>query len=238
MKKFTAIVVSLLMAGAIFAQTKSLDTNNGYYIYLKGTNTKLTDEEYLNYAKVVETDTYNKYINDEFQWDEQFTLLKQKFDKLMSDADLSSVYTIVTSVDFGDYDFTNEGFPVSIGEGTFFSIDTFFNSFYYATKDSVFRKEIALKLDSFNTYNFFAMPKSEAKTFLQGRKSSSGSVNRSVTLQITYKIAAFDSKEFKSFKDLALSNDYLPIVGIIEKIEVFDASNSRNVKKIGELIKK
>ena len=82
------------------------------------------------------------------------------------------------------------------------------------------------------------MPKSEAKTFLQGRKSSSGNVNRSITLQITYKIAAFDSKEFKSFKDLALSNDYLPIVGIIEKIEVFDASNSRNVKKIGELIKK
>lgn len=237
MKKFTAIVVSLLMAGAIFAQTKSLDKNNGYYIYLKGTNTKLTDEEYLNYAKVVETDTYNKYKNDEFEWDEQFTLLKQKFDKLISDADLSSVYTIVTSVDFGDYDFTNEGFPVSIGEGTFFPLDTFWNS-WDATKDSVFRKEIAFKLDSFNTYNFFAMPKSEAKTFLQGRKSSSGKVNRTVTLQITYKIAAFDSKEFKSFKDIALSNDYLPIVGIIEKIEVFDASNSKNVKKIGELIKK
>ena len=102
----------------------------------------------------------------------------------------------------------------------------------------MFEKAVAFKLDSFEKYNFFAMPKSDAKSFLQGRKYSNGSVNREVTLQITYKIAGFDSKEYKNFKNLALSNDYLPIVGIIEKIEVFDAADSRKVKKIGELVKK
>lgn len=237
MKKFTALVVILLMAGALFAQTKSLDKNNAYYIYFKGTNTKISETEYLNYAKVIEYETYDKYNNDEFEWDEQFTLLKQKLDKNIEDADLDSVYTVVTGVEFGDYDFANEGFPVSIGEGTFFPLETFYRD-YEATRDSLFRKEIAFKLDSFEKYNFIAMPKADAKTFLQSRKSNSGYVNRNITLQITYKLAKFDSKEYKAFKDLALSNGYLPIVGIIEKIEVYDASNSRNVKKIGELTKK
>lgn len=81
------------------------------------------------------------------------------------------------------------------------------------------------------------MPKDQAKTFLQGRKNSSGKVNRSITLQIKYKIASYDSAEYKSFADLALQNNYLPIVGLIEDIEIFDASNSKDVKKIGSLIK-
>ncbi|MCR4822585.1 MAG: DUF4852 domain-containing protein, partial [Treponema sp.] len=59
-----------------------------------------------------------------------------------------------------------------------------------------------------------------------------------VSLQISYKLAAFDSKEYKSFKDLALANNYLPLVGIIEKIEVYDASDRNKVKKISELVKK
>ena len=238
MKRTVGVAISLLlMANALFAQAKSLDKNNAYYVYLKGTNTKITDEEYLNYAKVVEKDTYDKYINDEFEWEEQFGLLKEKFNKSIQDADLESEYTIVTSVEFGDYNFTNEGFPVSIGEGTFFPLNKFYN-YYEASANSLFRKAVAFKLDSFEKYNFFAMPKSDAKSFLQGRKYSNGSVNREVTLQITYKIAGFDSKEYKNFKNLALSNDYLPIVGIFEKIEVFDAADSRKVKKIGELVKK
>lgn len=238
MRKIGGMVISLLLMGSVlFAQAKSLDTENAYYVYLKGTSTKITDEEYLNYAKVVERETYRKYSNDEFEWDEQFSLLKKKFDTSIQDADLEGEYVIVTSVEAGDYDFTNEGFPVSIGEGTFFPFKTFYYD-YESSRTSLFRKQVALKLDSFERYNFFAMPKTDAKNFLQGRKYSNGSVNREVTLQITYKIAGFESKEYKNFKDLALSNNYLPIVGIIEKIEVFDAENSRNVKKIGELVKK
>lgn len=237
MKKIAALLATLLMSGALFAQIKAIDTDNGYYIYLKGSNTKITDDEYLNYAKVIERDTYYKYKNDEFEWEEQFSKLKTKLDNSIKNADLDSTYTVVAPVEFGDYDFTNEGFPVTIGEGTFFP----FNRLYGwtdATDNSVFTKKLGLKLDSFEKYNFFSMPKTDAKKFLQGRKSSSGYVNREVSIQITYKLASFDSKEYKNFKDLALSNDYLPIVGIIEKIEVYDAADRNKVKKIGELVKK
>ena len=237
MKKITALVVTLLMAGVLFAQTKSLDKNSAFYIYMKGSKTTLSSNEELDYAKSFERSTYNKYKNDEFEWDEQFTAIKQSLKNKIGEADLDSTYAIVTGVEFGDYDFTNEGFPVSIGEGTFFPFGRFDN-WTSTSSGSILGKQIALKLDSFEKYNFFAMPKADAKTFLQSRKSNSGYVNRDITLQITYKLAKFDSNEYKDFKDLALSNDYLPLVGIIERIEVYDVSNSRNVKKIGELTKK
>lgn len=230
-----AILIAVMVMGSAVAQIKSLDRDNAYYIYLKGINTKLSEEEYLNWVQVFEYETYKKYKNDEFEWDEQFGLLKQKFDKAIAGADMDSTYTIVTDVMFGDYDFTSEGFPVEIEESSFFPLRL--PSYYYnAGYNSIFKKEIAFKLYNFNKYNFISMPKENARTFLQKRKDRSGYVDRKIKLQITYKIAKFDSKEYKSFSDLALSNGYLPIVGNIEKIEVFDAANSRDVKKIGELI--
>ena len=232
-----AVVAALLLAGAAFAQEKVLSRENAYYIYLKGTKKKITENEYLNYAKVVESQIYKKYKNDEFEWEDQFTSLKQKFDKAIVEADLDSTYVVVTAVDFGNYDFTNEGFSVSIDKNTYFKLYGF-SERYEASKDSVFRNHVAYKLIGFEKYNFFAMPKADAKIFLQGRKDSYGDVNREVTLQIFYKIAKFDSKEYKTFADWATTADYLPIVGTIEKIEVFDASDSHNVKKIGELVSK
>ena len=237
MKKIAALFATFLMTGVLFAQIKVIDKENGYFIYLKGSNTKITDAEYLNYAKVVERDTYDKYRNDEFEWEEQFGKLKNKFNESITNADLETTYTVVTAVEFGDYNFTNEGFPVSIGEGTFFPFNRI-TGWSEASDDSVFTKSLALKLDSFEKYNFFAMPKADAKKFLQGRKNRYGNVDREVSLQISYKLAAFDSKEYKSFKDLALANNYLPLVGIIEKIEVYDASDRNKVKKISELVKK
>ena len=237
MKKIAALLATLLMSGALFAQIKAIDKENGYYIYLKGSNAKITDDEYLDYAKLIERDIYSKYKNDEFEWEDQFSKLKIKLNDLIAKADLESTYTVVTAVDFGDYDFTNEGFPVSIGEGTFFPFD-YLSHYYDASRNSVFKKRLAVKLDSFEKYNFFSMPKADAKKFLQGRKSGSGYVNREVSLQITYKVASFNSKEYKNFKDLALSNGYLPIVGIIEKIEVYDAADRNKVKKISDLVKK
>ncbi|MBQ7904649.1 MAG: DUF4852 domain-containing protein [Spirochaetaceae bacterium] len=237
MKKLFLLGLLMIMSVCyIFGQGEALDAKKGFYIYLKGSKTAITENEYLNYAKVMEYNVYKKYINDEFEWHDQFQTLKKNFDNAIANANFDATYTVVTNVDFGDYDFTKEGFPVSIGEGTFFPLGDV-DPYWSSSSGSIFRKAVALKLDGFEKYNFFAMPKDQAKTFLQGRKKSSGKVNRSITLQIKYKIASYDSAEYKSFADLALQNNYLPIVGLIEDIEIFDASNSKDVKKIGSLIK-
>ena len=237
LKKFTAVVVSLLVSGAVFAQSKMLDKSDAFYVYLKGSKTVLSEKDQLDYAKTFESDIYNKYKNDEFEWDEQFSNIKDSLKTKVENADMDSVYSISTSVQFGDYNFANEGFNVTIGEGTFFPFDRFEN-WFYLERGSIFQKRMALKLDSFEKYNFIGMPKAEAKTFLQSRKDSYGNVNREVTVQIKYKLASFDSAEYKSFKDLALSNNYLPLVEIIESIDVYDTSNRNNIKKIGELVRK
>lgn len=236
-KLFLFGLLMIMSVCCVFGQENILDAKKGLYIYLKGSKTSISEDEYLNYAKAMEYSVYKKYINDEFEWHDQFQLLKKNFDSAIANADLDSEYTVVTNVDFGDFDFSSEGFPVSIGEGTFFPLgraDKDWNS----SRSSIFMKQVALKLDGFEKYNFFPMPKDQAKTFLQGRKYSNGSVNREITLQIKYKIASYDSSEYKAFSDLALSNNYLPVVGIIQSIEVYDASNSKDVKKIGTLTKK
>lgn len=237
MKKLILGLLIVLSASMMFGQPLTLNADSGFFIYMKGSQTKISEDDYLSYAKVFETAVYDKYHNDEFEWYDQFQILKQNYDKRISEADFTSTYTVVTNVDFGDYDFTNVGFPVSIGEGTFFPLGRPGN-YYESPYDSIFRKTIALSLDNFHEYNFFAFSKDDAKTFLQGRKDRYGDIDRTVTLQITYKIAAYDSSEYKAFADLALANDYLPVVGIIESIEVYDTKDQRNIKKIGTLIKK
>lgn len=239
MKKIiAALVVLLAVVAGVSAQVKQLDSKSAFYIYLKETKTKISDKEYLNYAKSVEYATYRKYKDDEFEWQDQFAQIKKKFDDAIASASTEGTYCVNTAVEFGDYDFANEKWPVSIGEGTFFPLRSV-NSSADGSADSgsIIRNQIALSLDGLSKYNGFKMPKEEAKNFLKGRKSSSGYVNREVTISIAYKIASFDSKEYKDFASYALDHDYIPIVGIIDNIEVYDKSDSRNVKKIGMLTK-
>ena len=235
MKK--SLLVGLLILTSVcfvFGQSKNLDAETGIFIYLNGSETVMTEEEYLYYAISFETETYNKYKNDEFEWYDQFQKIKQNCDNAIANADFSSTYSIVTGLEFGDYDFEKGGFPVSIPEGTFFPLGkcSYSSSVNYY---SVFRKEIALSIDSFSDYNFLPMEKDVAKAFLQGRKDRYGNVDRNITVQIKYKIASYDSEEYKDFADLAIPNNYLPIVGIIESITVYDFSDSNKAIELGTL---
>ena len=127
MKKITALVVTFLIVGVSFAQTVRLDRDTAFYIYLKGSQTVLTPKDELNYAKSFENLTYRKYKNDEFEWDEQFTKIKQSLKEKIHSVDMDVFYIVMTDVKLENYDFTNEGFPVSISEKIFFPYDHFDN---------------------------------------------------------------------------------------------------------------
>lgn len=52
MKKILSLALLILLsATCIFGQSKVLDGNSGLFIYLKGSNTKITEDDYLIYAK-------------------------------------------------------------------------------------------------------------------------------------------------------------------------------------------
>ena len=81
MKKLILGLLILLSASMMFGQTLTLDADSGFFIYMKGSQTELSEEEYLSYAQGFEKEIYNKYHNDEFEWFDQFQIIKQKCDK-------------------------------------------------------------------------------------------------------------------------------------------------------------
>ncbi len=212
-----------------------LTPETALYAFFKGTGTDLTDE-YLPYAKVIENSIYTKYHNDPFEWEEQFAKIKGNFNKKVQDVDFNQEYRMSTTVEFGDYDFENQGYKVSIEKETFFPM----SSVYYVTggenpgSDSYFRNDFGLKIQDLDKYNFIAMDKNAAKTFLQGRKNRYGDINKQLVISFKYKLADFNSKEYNKFAATIAQDNRIPLVGIVQgAIEVFDKEN--NYKKIGEL---
>ena len=62
MKKLFLLGLLMIMSVCyIFGQGEALDAKKGFYIYLKGSKTAITENEYLNYAKVMEYNVY-KFI--------------------------------------------------------------------------------------------------------------------------------------------------------------------------------
>ncbi len=213
-----------------------LTSEDALYSFFKGTGADLTDE-YLPYAKVIGGSIYTQYHNDPFEWEEKFTQLKNDFNKKVQNINLNQEYTMSTTIEFGDYDFNAQGYKVSIKGETYFPLNSVYNVTDYSVNpgdDSYFKNKLGLKIQDLEKYNFIAMEKNAAKTFLQGRKYSSGNINKEVKILLKYKLAAFDSKEYNTFAASLAQENKIPLVGIIQgTIEVYDQED--NYKKIGEL---
>lgn len=219
-------------------EMKILDSEGAFYIYMNLSGTKMTEDLYVDYVKVAENAIYTKYKDDEFEWQDKLAEQKKLCDERIDAADVDSVYTMSTKIEFGDYDFQNEGYKVTIGDGTYFPFDSIQNtkhSWESLSFKSPFKKQIALKLNNFSKYNFFAMPKDTAKAFLQGRKDRYGDVNRKVMAVVKFEIESFNSNDYKNWEKLAKSNDYLPLLGAIQAVEIYDTDNGK-FEKIGDLI--
>lgn len=219
------------------SQPISLTNELALYAFLKGTNADLSDE-YLPYAQVMEYDVYQKYHNDPFDWEEKFAQCKKNFDEKVANINLDQEYAIMTTIEFGDYDFENQGYKVKIDDGTYFPMNSVFSKFgtysAYPGDDSYFVNKLGLKIQDLSKYNFIPMEKEAAKTFLQSRKSSYGNINKQITIMIKYKLADFNSKEYNDFAALIANEGKIPLVGIIQdSIEVYDAN--KNYQKLGEL---
>lgn len=241
-KVYTTLLVSIICMLGLFAQA-TLKSTDAFFIYLKGSQYQLSETDYEEYAMTCESKIYKKYRNDEFEWEDQLEQLKTNFNQKIANSSLDTEYRLVTSIEFGKYDSTRGGYIVELSDGIYFPLDSMEKSisdsvliYYSKNYESLFFKKIALKLDSLSDYSFIPMEKDTAKDFLQGRKDSRGNVNRTVTIVIRYKLASFDSQEYNNFKDLALSNGFLPLVGIISDIEVYDTTG-KTEKKIGTLVK-
>lgn len=215
-----------------------LSSLDGFYIYMNLSDTKVTDDWYLDYAKTVEKDIYEKYQNDEFEWQDKFADIKKKFDAGIESANVDGTFVISSTFEFGDYDFSKEAYKVDVSKDLFFPLKSVCDATYrYAStsRDSIFDKKLALKIKDAEKFTLLKMPKDEAKQFLQSRKDSYGNVNRKIAILYKYEIESFNSKEYESWAKLASSNGYLPLMGLIKEIQVFDTTNNQ-YKLLGTLV--
>lgn len=134
-----------------------------------------------SYMKIYRSDVWNRYRNDEFvlhdKRQETIEMMKEHF----SSFPLDEEFVLRTTLKFGDYDFSNEEFPVDgFGESTYFH-DSRWRSGSFPSTYKVF-------LTNPNKVGNLEMAKNEAKSFLQSRKNNFGVVNREIYVKLTLSI--------------------------------------------------
>lgn len=238
MKKFTALVVSLLMGCALFAQTdwgENLKWKEAFYSYVAGSNLTLNENQKMFLIKNDFYKDWQQFHEDEFEWeDHKANDVKAIQDEINTFKNYKEKkYYAVTNAEFGKYDFEKEGYPVDIAEGVYFQLDKPYN-FYYTYEENKSIPDMALWLVDFSKYNFFPMPKDKAKSFQTERKDRYGDINRNIILVIHYTIEDFTSTKYKGIAKTFEKSGYTPVVANISSIEIYDEKN----KKIGDLIQK
>lgn len=159
MKKFTAIVVSLLMAGAVFAQSdwgENLGWKEAFYSYVAGSNLTLNENQKIFLVKKYFYDDWKQFHEDEFEWeDHKANDVKAIQDEINTFKNYKEKkYYELTNVEFGKYDFEKEGYLVDIAEGVYFPL------FRPDLRDDTYEErtatpDMALWLVDFSKYNFF-----------------------------------------------------------------------------------
>ena len=180
-------------------------------------------------------DDWKQFHEDEFEWeDHKANDVKAIQDEINTFNNYKyKKYYLVTSAEFGKYDFEKEGYPVEIAEGVYFPLERPYNSLAtYEEKKSI--PSMALWLNGFSKYNFFPMSKDKAKTFQTERKDRYGDIDRKIILVIHYSVEDFNSKQYKEIEKNFANSGYTPVVGNITSIEIYNEKN----KKIGDLIQK
>lgn len=235
MKKNILLSICMLLCFNTFAQTdwgESIDWKKGFYIYAAGTNLELTENQEIFLIYNYFYDDWKQFHNDEFEWKDRkaqnLRIINEEIESNKNYRDRN--YYIVTSKEFGTYDFEKQGYPVTISSGAYFSFDQPFKYDEFVHYNSV--PKIALWLTDFSKYNFFPMEEKEARTFQANRKDRYGNIDREIMLVIHYKIEDFSSTSYKNIKSQFSDTGYQPIVGNITFIEVFDTEGN----KLGELI--
>jgi hypothetical protein len=224
MKKAFFVMVLMILAFCLYAQgaERQVTYIDFLFSYFKGTRSELSDDLITSYIRDYYGDVYRQYSNNEFEWHDKIEQYREEFAEKAAAQNLDTAYVIAAGVEFGNYDFDKNGFPVNISAGTFFPL---------TSNERISLNRVGLFLLDFHKYNFFSMERNEANTFIRSRTESSGTVSRDVRLVIYFKLADFSSSDYLNISTSMDRSRYYPVVGIINRIEVYD-----NTKKIGDLI--
>ena len=221
MKKFGLIFMLIAFGYGVFAQSSATSVNflNMFYSYLKGNESEIPDSLVELFMMEYHNDVYTQNRYNEFQWHGVLEQYRANMSAEIDRIDLNASYTVVINANFENYDFSRNGFPVPISEGTYISL----------SQSSMSRLgTINLYFMNLHNFNFFEMERNQANEFITSRTNRNGGVNRQVRLLVYFNLAEFSKAVNDNLIRIGLNN---PIVATASRVEVFD-----NDRKIGDLV--
>ncbi len=175
------VLVSIMLAETSFDTKSNFDS-----VTLTGFETEISDAKkkefgvwYLKHAKKAE---WERVHNDEFEFENSIINSYKEFvEAIKKNSNFKDqVFEVLVDGEFLDYDFEKNIFP----------IDGLNHNSYLDFKGNAFSEVIKLSFENTDIEkDFFAMPKDKASVFIKNRKSSSGYINRKVTLKYKFKIS-------------------------------------------------
>lgn len=161
------------------------------------------------YMSAFERPKYNKYKNDEFEFDEQKAKEVSIMKAAVAKVDPNTEYTLTTDTSFGTYDFATESYPFTLGnhsaenfpgeafpDGIYFSINPGFNGKYQyvdTNANGTIPSDYRLTFTNPTAFGKIKLDKEAAKALLKER-TKYGSVNRSLDTVLTIKIKSVGNK--------------------------------------------
>jgi len=159
------------------------------------------------YMKLYRFPVWQKYKNDEFELEEKRQQTIELMQQRIESFDLNEEFTLRTSVEFEQYDFKTEEFPLTQLSG---------NSYFYNSNNRVdsyaFARVYQVYFKNTDIFGNLEMQKEDAKNFVQSKKTPTGRIKRALPMEIKFVIVERNG------------NDDLNAV--ITEINVFDADNT------------
>ncbi len=192
----------LLLLVSLSVQAKDLNWKNVAILYAKLFPHSDYREYSEDYIRFYYPKKWKLYKNDEFLLEDVRPKFMDELKGKVAVYDVSESYTLKTGVEIGKYDFEAGEFPLikGVSEQTYFPLRP---KIYPSPK--TFPREFRIFVENFDGIGGLEMSKEEARTFVSNRKSSSGRVDRDVSLVMNIRITKFKSEN--SFQDFYATVD-------------------------------
>jgi hypothetical protein len=195
----------VLSVNPSFSKNKVLNDTLAYIYHAKTSGNSI--DSYKNeYLYRFKRELYQKTHQDEFEYQKSLSIAKKEMQETIDNFDFIQDFTVLTSLNVGNYNFDNSVFPLT-EEQLILSIVELNPFLQY--------KSVNLYFPNYNEFSYIVIDSESANSFVKRRKDRFGDVNRKVYLKISFNLVEKSDDIGQELKDNI-------IIGKIKSIEFYD----------------
>lgn len=205
----------------VFMKVYDLTPSTPSYVSKRGASLKDQGENFLvYYLNVFDPYNFQQKRNDEFERNKYAEKMYAKIVKGINNVRFEKKYTISGRADFGEYSSANNSFPIKFDPHAAFALPfyqkNFLESFCEILNFAHFKMELK-------------MSEAQARTLIAKRKNPNGTIDRSISLNLTYSVVNKKTTPADVAQNFIGSN----IVVYVYSIDILDHEGA--TKKLGTL---